>query len=124
MTTSHPAIAVIDGTLCRLTRNGTIAAAHQPLATAVLEFRHGPMRLYVREHPYGLLPGVPNVYCLDGDFRLLWLAEWPLIDDPCAKIVDEQDGRLIVESMSGGRVQLDAGTGRFIECAHPMAAAS
>jgi hypothetical protein len=82
-------IAVIDGTLCELTREGARAAAHAPLATAVVEFRRGPMCFFVREHPYGLLPGMPNLYCLDGDLRLQWLAEWPLIDDPCAAIAPE-----------------------------------
>lgn len=124
VTTSHPAIAVIDGMLCRLTRSGSIAVAHQPLATAVLEFRHGPMRLYVREHPYGLLPGVPNLYCVDADFRLQWLAEWPLAEDPCGKIVDEVDDVLVVESVGGATVRLNAATGRLVHCAQPMAVAS
>lgn len=124
VTNLFPAIAVIDGTLCRLNRTGTVAAALQPLATGVLEFRHGPMRLYVREHPFGLLPGVPNVYCVDANFRLLWLAEWPLADDPCAKIVDEAGDTLVLESASGTTVQLAAGTGRLIHCSRPMAAAS
>ena len=124
VTTSHPAIAVIDGTLCRLTRTATVAATHQPLATAVLEFRHGPMRLYVREHPFGLLPGVPNLYCLDAGFRLLWLAEWPLADDPCGQIVDEQDDVLVTQSVGGATVRLNAATGRLIECRPAMAVAS
>jgi hypothetical protein len=122
--TTHPAIAVIDGMLCRLSRTGSTVAAHAPLATAVLEFRHGPMRLYVREHPYGLLPGVPNLYCLGADFRLRWLAEWPLVDDPCGRIVDETGDTLTVESVRGVTVQLDAGTGRLRHCTEPMAAAS
>lgn len=124
VTTTHPAIAVIDGKLCRLTRKGTVESAHTPLATAVLEFRHGPMRLYIREHPYGLLPGVPNLYCLDANFRLLWLADWPSSDDPCAKIVAEDDAVLVVESVSGNTLQFDASTGRLLHVAQPMAVAS
>lgn len=123
VTPSSPALAVIDGSLCRLARSGAVAAAHPPLATAVLEFRQGPMRLYVREHPYGLLPGVPNVYCLDAAFRLQWLAEWPLVDDPCARLGDEVDGILVVQSAGGVTVRLDAATGRVVGSVRPLAAA-
>jgi hypothetical protein len=123
-TTTYPAFAVIDGNLCRLRRTGTVAATHAPLSTAVLEFRHGPMRVYVREHPLGLLPGVPNLYCLDVDFRLLWLAEWPLADDPCGRIVEEAGDMLVVESVGNAVVRLDAATGRLLSCEARMAAAS
>ena len=87
---------------------------HEPLATAVVEFRRGALCTFVREHPYGLLPGLPNLYCLDGAHRLMWLAEWPFADDHCARIVDEAGGELVVESAAGVRVRLDALTGRVI----------
>jgi hypothetical protein len=122
-TTLTPALAVIDGKLCRLARTGAVIATHAPLATAVLEFRVGPMRLYVREMPHGLLPGVPNLYCLDANFRLLWLAEWPLVDDPCAKISDESADTLQVESTSGAVVCLDPMSGRVQDVRHRLAAA-
>jgi hypothetical protein len=116
-----PALAVIDGTLCQLTREGARAAGHAPLATAVLEFRHGQMRYYVREHPHGLLPGIPNLYCLDGAFRLQWLAEWPDPLEPCAGIVGEEGDTLVVVSGSGAIVRLDAHTGRLVRVEQPMA---
>lgn len=72
------------------------------------------MRTYVREHPFGLLPGIANLYCLDGAHRLQWIAEWPAADDPCASILDEIDGQLIVLSVSGAVVRLDAETGRLV----------
>jgi hypothetical protein len=116
-------LAVIDGTLCLLTREGTHARGYQPLATAVVEFRHGPLRVYVREHPYGLLPGIPNLYCLDADFRLQWMAEWPDASDPCARIIREAGDILIVESMSGALVHLDAHTGQLLGVAQAVAEA-
>jgi hypothetical protein len=119
-----PAIAVIDGALLQLTRVGTPTASHTPLATAVVEFRQGPMRFYVREHPYGLLPGIANLYCLDGALRLQWIAEWPWTNDPCAAIVGEEGDVLVVTSTSGIEVHLDANTGRLLRGARPMAAAS
>lgn len=123
MTTFTPAFAVLDGKLCRLARNGSINAAHLPLATAVIEFSPGPLRLYVRESPYGLLPGVPNLYCLDLDFRMLWLAEWPLPLDPCGRIVEEVDDALTVESVSGAVVRLESSTGRVLPSRSAVAAA-
>lgn len=121
--TQTPALAVIDGTLCQLTRNGTRAAGHAPLATAVVEFRHGPLRYYVREHPFGLLPGLPNLYCLDGAFRMQWMAEWPDPADPCTSIVGEEGVALVALAKSGAIVRLDAHNGRLLSIESPMAAA-
>lgn len=124
MNTPLQSIAVIDGSLCQLTRQGTRAAAHAPLATAVVEFRRGPMCFFVREHPYGLLPGIPNLYCLDGALRLLWLAEWPLANDPCAALGELEGDTLTATSVNGVTVQLDATTGRLLRTLVPVAVAS
>lgn len=124
VTSESPALAVIDGTLCQLTREGTRAIGHPPLATAVVEFRHGSMRYYVRELPYGLLPGLPNLYCLDAAFRLQWMAEWPDASDPCATIVGEEGETLVALSEAGIVVRLDVHTGRLLGARQPMAAAS
>ena len=113
---------MIDGTLCLLTREGGRALSHAPLATAVVEFRRGPMCCFVREHPFGLLPGMANLYCLDGALRLQWLAEWPLADDPCGAIVSAEGDTLVALSMAGAIVRLDATSGRLIGCVAPVAA--
>lgn len=122
-TTPPPAFAVIDGALCELGRFGGRTIWHAPLATAVAEFRRGPLRTYVREQVFGLLPGIPNLYCLDGDHRLQWMAEWPAADDPCAAIIDEIEGVLLVESMSGALVRIDGLNGRLLSWIAPVAAA-
>lgn len=88
-----------------------------------MEFRRGPFRTYVREHPYGLLPGLSNLYCLDGAHRILWMAEWPFADDPCGGIVSENDGVLETVAVSGAVVRLDAASGRLLEAVMPVAAA-
>jgi hypothetical protein len=124
LSTLPQALAVIDGTLCQLTREGLRAALLPPLATAVVEFRHGPLRTYVREHPFGLLPGLPNLYCLDGAFRMLWMAEWPDSSDPCAGIDREEGDTLVTTSVSGAEVRLDAHTGRLLSVTQPMEVAS
>lgn len=118
------ALAVIDGALCQLTREGVRACGHAPLATAVVEFRHGPLCTYVREHPFGLLPGLANLYCLDGAFRLQWIAEWPEHAGACVAILDEADNVLTALAANGALVQLEAHTGRLIALGQPMAAAS
>ncbi len=118
-----PALAVIDGALCQITRQGARAGGHTPLATAVVEFRQGPLRYYVREHPFGLLPGLPNLYCLDGAFRLQWMAEWPAPTDPCAAIIGEEHGALVAVSAAGATVRLDIDTGRLLSFEPAMAAA-
>ena len=113
---------MIDGALCRLGRFGGRAVWHAPIASAVVEFRRGPLRTYVREHTHGFLPGLSNLYCLDGAHRLQWMAEWPDADDPCAGIVDEADGVLIAVSAAGVEVRLDAATGRLLSRRQPVAA--
>lgn len=115
-------LAVIDGALCRLTRQGAKSIGHRPLATAVVEFQQTPFRCYVREHTYGLLPGFPNLYALDGAFRLQWIADWPDLSDPCAKIVGERNGVLETISSEGLKVRLDAFTGRLISAEKALAA--
>jgi hypothetical protein len=113
---------VIDGTLFRLTRKGAPTGFLSPLATAVLEFQRGPMCVYVREHPFGLLPGIPNLYCVDGALRLQWLAEWHDPADPCTRIVEISGAQLVVEAASGALVRLDAHTGRLLRVEHAVAA--
>jgi hypothetical protein len=117
-----PALAVIDGALCQLNREGARTAGYQPLATAVVEFRHAPLRVIVREHPYGLLPGIPNLYCLDGDLRLQWMAEWPEAAGPCTRILEDNEDVLIAESALGAVVRLDAHNGRLIAVEAQLAA--
>ncbi len=118
---SH-AFAVIDGSLCQLGRLGGRAVWHVPIGSAVVEFRRGPLCTYVREHPHGFLPGLANLYCLDGAHRLRWMAEWPSHTDSCAGIVDEAGGILECIAESGAVVRLDAATGRLIDWTVPVAA--
>lgn len=115
---------MLDGVLCQLTRDGARSGWHPPLATAIVEFRQGPLRVYVREHPYGLLPGIPNLYCLDAALRMQWMAEWHDPADPCTRIVADEAGTLLVEAASGALVRLDSHTGRLLGVTAPMAAAS
>lgn len=118
------AFAVIDGSLCRLGRFGGRVPSFAPLATAVVEFMRGTLCTFVRENPHGLLPGLANLYCLDGDNRLRWIAEWPDMHDPCAAILGLRDGVLEAISVGGAHVRLDAADGRLLAWARPVAAAS
>lgn len=117
-----PALAVLDGALIPLSRDGRRAGGRAPLATAIVEFHRGAFRCYVREHPFGLLPGIPNLYCLRPDLGLLWLAEWPDPTDPCSRIVGEDGELLIAQSTNGQTIYLDAATGRLLRTEAPLAA--
>ena len=123
MTPPNASLAVIDGTLCQLSPTGAHTGGLTPLATAIVEFLNGPLCCYVLEHPYGLLPGLPNLYCLDGDFRLQWMAEWPDPNDPCAAILSQDRGILIARSTGGTLVRLDALTGHLLGVETDAAAA-
>lgn len=126
MSTPVHGFAVIDGSLCELGELGSRTVLHPPLATAIAEFRRGPLCTYVRELPYGILPGLANLYCLDGAGRLVWIAEWPVTDDPCVAIVDEHDpdGVLTVKSVAGATARIDTATGKLLGWAPAVAAAS
>ena len=123
MPTPLSSLAVIDGTLRHLTRRGTPAEFYAPLATAVMEFRRGPMWVYVREHPHGLLPGIPNLYCVDASLKLKWMAEWPDPQDPCTRILETDADSLTAESATGAVLRIDAHTGRLLGMQRPIAAA-
>ena len=117
-----PALAVLDGSLVPLSRDGRRAAGRTPQATAIVEFHRGAFRCYVREHPFGLLPGIPNLYCLRPDLGLEWLAEWPDHTDPCARILGEDGETLVVQSVSGQTIHLASDTGRLLRVETPLAA--
>jgi hypothetical protein len=118
-----PALAVLEGALCLLNRTGQRRVGHAPLATAIVEFRQGPLRYYVREHTFGLLPGIPNLYCLDAAFRLQWMAEWSDSSDPFASIGEDDGDVLLASTVSGRTVRLDALTGRLLGVSTALAAA-
>jgi hypothetical protein len=113
VTTLPLALAVIDGSLAQLSREGIRARRYEPLATAVIEFRQGPMCIVVVEHPYGLLPGMPNLYCLDAELRLQWLADWPEQIAPCSRIINVTTTELLAESAEGDVLKFDVLTGQF-----------
>ena len=116
-----PASAIIDGTLCQIDLLGARSVACAPLGSALVEFRQGPLQFYVREHPFGLLPGMANLYCLDANLRLRWMAEWPYADDYCAEIISDEGHVLVTRSASGKLVGLDAFNGRLLGCEQPFA---
>ena len=98
MRPTTPAFAVIDGTLFQLTREGAVARSCAPLATAIEEFLCGPLCVFVRERPHGLLPGISNLYKLDAALRLEWLAAWPGEYGACTQIIEIVNDVLIAAS--------------------------
>ena len=62
-------------------------------------------------------PGGRHDYYSEADY---W---WPDPADPCTSIVGEEHGALVVQSLSGATVRLDALTGRLLGVERPVAAA-
>lgn len=122
MRPTSPAFAVIDGTLFQLTREGAVARSCAPLATAIEEFLCGPLCVFVRERPHGLLPGISNLYKLDAALRLEWLAAWPGEYGACTQIIEIVNDVLIAASASGALVRLDIHDGRILEVDRALAA--
>ena len=122
MRPTSPAFAVIDGTLSQLTREGAVARSCAPLATAIEEFLCGPLCVFVRERPHGLLPGISNLYRLDAALRLEWLAAWPTEYGACTQIIDVVNDVLIAASSSGALIRLDIHDGRLLGVDRALAA--
>ena len=114
---------MINGTLFQLTRRGEPAGSCTPLASAIVEFRCGALCVFVREQSQDLLPGIPNLYCVDSALRLQWIAEWPDACGPCIRILDATETMLEAESESGAIVRLDCATGRLLGVDQLMSAA-
>ena len=89
----------------------------------MVEFCCGSLCVYVRELSHGLLPGFSNLYCLDGDLRLMWLAEWPEAYGPCTRIVEASNDVVVAESASGTNVIFNAHSGAMVGIDHALAAA-
>ncbi len=90
---------------------------------AVAEFLPGPLCYFVREQAFGLLPGLPNLYCLDAGFHLLWVAEWPTEAGLCTALCGVENGELIATAGSGAQVRIEAATGRLLRVASTLAVA-
>jgi hypothetical protein len=108
-----PGFAIIDGCLCKLNRRGTVLRRLQPLGGRVLCFLSFEGRLLVLEQADGFLGGMPNLYCLDEGFRLLWLAETPASLEAWAGLVGVQDGLLHCTDLRGGHHELCLTDGRL-----------
>jgi len=117
------ASAIIDGMLCQLDRHGARSDACAPLGSAIVEFQQTPFCIYVREHPFGLLPGLANLYCLDGALCLRWMAAWPGELGHCTAILDEKENELVVQSASGSLVRLDRFDGKLVGVSPSVSAA-
>lgn len=109
-----PSFALIDGKLCRLNRRGTVTKRHAPLGTAVAEFRVVGDRIYVREQADGFLLGMPNLYCLDLNLFITWLAELPAPDDAYDSIASAEADHLTCRSVAGLSCRVNTSDGKVI----------
>jgi len=116
-------LAIIEGALCRLNRKGRAVRRHRPLGTAVVEFAQATDdSILVREWGYGFLPGLANLYCLDAELNLRWLAELPAPGEFFETLGSITDLRLSATTQSGLTCQIDLNNGR-VQIQAPNAAA-
>jgi len=109
-----PSFALIEGALCKLNRRGGVTKRHLPLGSAVVEFRIHGDRLYVRESAEGFLFGMPNLYCLDLNLFISWLAELPTPDDPYDSIANADAHGLLCRTVSGLSCRVSAADGKVL----------
>lgn len=98
--------AILDGKLCRLNRRGTVVRRHAPIGGRIEDFLVVQDRIVVREAPEDFLAGVSNLYCLDENFKLVWLAQQPkgneaYLGPPCI-----EGTHLFCPNTSGHRVKI------------------
>jgi len=107
-----PSFALINGSLCKLNRRGTVVKRHAPLGGTIMEFHVQGGRVYVREDAGGFLAGMPNLYSLDENLFITWLAELPSPLDPFASIMEIGENVLHCRTQSGLHYQLSLANGR------------
>lgn len=117
-----PSFALINGSLCKLNRRGTVVKRHAPLGGAIMEFHVHGGHIYVREDAGGFLAGMPNLYCLDENLFITWLAELPSPLDPYATILEISEEVLSCRTQSGAQHQLSLCDGRSCQSASSLAA--
>lgn len=108
-------LAILDGALCRVNRKGRAVLRHEPIGTAVVEFRVLPSgNIVALEHPYGFLNGFSNLTCLDERLRLLWFFASPSDDSLYAELGADTATTVLVRSTSGAACTLDLRDGKLI----------
>lgn len=109
-----PSFALIEGSLCKLNRRGTVTKRHAPLGSAVVEFHVFGDRIFVREQPEGFLNGMPNLYCLDLNLFIVWLAELPSPDAPFEAITSIDARSLRCTTVNGLSCEVSACDGKVL----------
>lgn len=103
-----PSFAIIEGTLCKLDRHGTVMQRMPPLGGApVAEFHRLGRDVIVREQVGGVLAGISNLYRIREDFGLDWLAQLPSPRDAYAAILEVSTDQIVCRSTSGCDIRLD-----------------
>lgn len=106
-------LAIIEGTLCRLDRHGTVVRRMPPLGGfSVAEFYRIGNDIVVREQVGSVLAGISNLYRITQDFGLVWLAHLPSPQDAYAAVVEVGADHIVCRSTSGRDVRLDLRDGR------------
>ncbi len=108
-------LAILDGVLCRVNRKGRAVLRHEPIGTAVVQFRIlASGNIVALEHPYGFLHGFSNLTCLDQQLRLLWFFASPPDDSLYAEIGDDTATTLTLRTTKDSECVVDLVDGKII----------
>lgn len=84
------------------------------MGSRVAEFIAWKGILLVRESEEGFLTGMPNLYCMDEELKMLWLAELPSPEDAYAGELKIESETLLCRSRLGRDCRLDLDTGHLL----------
>lgn len=109
-----PSYAIIDGLLCKLSRRGTVLKKRAPMGSTIAEFMVAGQVLIVRETAEGFLPGMSNLYGVDDELKMLWLAEPPFSNDSYAGFIGLNEGVLNCRTKTGRESRVNPADGKLL----------
>lgn len=108
-------LVILDGALCRVNRKGRVVLKHEPIGTAIVQFRQfASGNIVTLEHPYGFLEGFSNLACLDERLRLRWFFALPSPPELYAEMGESTDDYLELNSTAGARVRVNLSDGTLV----------
>lgn len=103
-----------DDVVCKLMEStGSVIARHTALCTRVVQLMPVARWLIVLEDYYRFPLGQSNMYCIDHDLHMVWVAELPSADDTYVNQIFERGDVLQCGSWNGYMCELDPASGRI-----------
>jgi hypothetical protein len=104
-----------DKALCKVdVATGRPISRRDAMGTKIVQMLRKDERVVIREDCYEFPTGRSNVYCLDHDLALIWVAELPMATDVYANPVIDKGETLECASWQGYTCQLDPESGKIV----------